>query len=555
MRRPLVGGVLAFIAGTWLGLNVPVGTDILLFVFLVSLSVSLMGRIVRSPLFLFFLCVSMLFGGWLSASSRENDVGDSFLIDFMGERIEVVGVVAGDPSVRLSLDKRSMEWRFPVDVSRVRKTNGVWRNVKSRLDVSWRVYGVVHRRNGSTPPVYGQEWNFCGYMNSYYWIAGSNNYFLRSNAGNSECLSSGHRLGLVGACYSARHRASSLLSIGLDSYGDIVGLFRAMLLGYRESMTQDAQLLFRATGTIHVFAISGLHVGIFAMFIIFVLRSLRISRVHWILFLAPLLIAYTLATGARASAVRACIMAVTCFLAPLVGRRTDVSCALAFAAFLILLVSPRQLFDVGFIYSFVVVFWLIVLYPKFDLIFSRFWQKDSMQLQDDVKWILVLRKVGRYVCSLVALSFAAWLASAPLTAYFFGRFVPVALLCNILVIPLAFLIVLSGCLSLVLGSCLLFMADVFNHAALAVISLLVWVMKIMTIVPYGSMDIPRPPLWSVLLWYMLLGFGTLMMVQRGWGNRDAGQASRRERGDWKLLNEESRVGRGVSPSRSGLFTG
>ncbi|MCK5850252.1 MAG: ComEC/Rec2 family competence protein [Kiritimatiellae bacterium] len=520
MKRPLVGMVLVFVAGTWLGLHLPDVADILLFLVLVLLSVSVMGRLTHSRLLPFLVYASLLFTGWLSVSFRGADTGDLLLQDLMGEQIEMVGVVTGDPSVRISANKRWGEWRFPVNVRRIRKPDTLWRSVKSQMDVCWRAYGVADdqiryssagcRRNEKSP-MYGQEWRFSGYADDYYrGKARGQNPVLRSGAGNSQYLSSCHGNRIAGACYSARRRAAALLSCGIESHSDVVGLFRAMLLGYRECLSNEGRWLFRATGTIHIFAISGLHVGIFAMFIVFVLRALRISRVYWILFLAPLLIAYTFATGARASAVRACIMAITCFLAPLLGRRTDLPCALAFAAFLILVVSPGQLSDIGFIYSFVVVSWLVVLYPRFDIVLSRLWKADPMRIQDEEVWVLVLRRVGRYTCSLAALSFAAWLASAPLTAYFFGRFVPVALLCNIAVIPLAFLIVLSGCLSLVLGSCVLFMADVFNHAALALVSLLVWLMELMTTVPFGSMNTSRPSLWAVLLWYVVLG-----MVARG----------------------------------------
>ena len=244
-----------------------------------------------------------------------------------------------------------------------------------------------------------------------------------------------------------------------------------------------------------------------------VLCRFRISRIHWVLFMAPLLVFYTVVTGARASAVRACIMAVIYYLAPLLGRKADVASSLSLAALLILLVSPEQLMDVGFIFSFIVVAGIVVYYPIFERPLRRLWQADPMRLEKEHKLVLILRDCVRYICTLTAISCSAWLASAPLTAYFFGRFAPVALPANLVVIPLVFLVVLAGCLSLLLGSCVWVLAEVFNNANLALIWVLSRTMQGICAIPFGSMDIARPSIWLVLLWYLF--FGSLALYLRG----------------------------------------
>ena len=253
--------------------------------------------------------------------------------------------------------------------------------------------------------------------------------------------------------------------------------------------------------------------GIVCLLFTFVLRALRVSRDRWVLALAPLLMAYTLATGARASAVRACIMAIIYYLAPLVGRRADVPSGIAAAAVLILAWAPAQLVDVGFIFSFVVVTGIVALYPLFEQPLRRLWAPDPFRLQPENAGMRIWRGVLRYLCGLAAVSCSAWLASAPLTAYFFGWFAPVALVSNLLVIPLAFLIVVSGSLSLVAGSIWMLLADVFNHASLALVSLLVAVVRGLAKVPFGSMAVPVPPLWVVFAWYAVLG-AVLVFVRK-----------------------------------------
>ena len=329
-------------------------------------------------------------------------------------------------------------------------------------------------------------------------------------------------------CFRFRRNASEYLSAGIEDHPDAVALSRALLLGVRGEISSEARQVFRATGTLHIFAISGLHVGMICLMIRVVLCRFRISRVHWVLFIAPLLVFYTIVTGARASAVRACIMAIIYYLAPLLGRKADVASALALAGLLILLVSPGQLLDVGFVFSFVVVAGIVVYYPIFERPLRRLWEVDPLRLQKEHRIIGALRGCVRYICTLTAISCSAWLASAPLTAYYFGRFAPVALPANLVVIPLVFLIVLAGCLSLLLGSCVWVLAEIFNNANLALIYLLSHTMQGICSIPFGSLDIPRPSIWLVLLWYFVLG--SLALYLRGL-RRDQPQDRSRLEGD------------------------
>jgi competence protein ComEC len=207
-------------------------------------------------------------------------------------------------------------------------------------------------------------------------------------------------------------------------------------------------------------------------------------------------------------------MTIVYFLAPLLNRRADAQSTIASAALVILAVSPAQLREVGFIYSFVVVTGLVILYPSIEKPLRALWAADALRVQRE-PWIKrQWRAVRRYVVSLVAVSLSAWLVSAPLTIHFFGRFTPVALVSNIVVIPLAFCIVVAGCLSLVLGSCVGVMADIFNHANLALVVVLERTMGFMASIPWVSMDIGRGHPWIAVLWYAVLVAGTLWLRRR-----------------------------------------
>lgn len=465
-------------------------------------------------------CVAVV-ACWMGCLAEERMSSDVLLdLSASGEKVRIVGTIISEPERLFSRKDGSGKWRFRMRTDRVRPGLNEWVELNTVLPVVW--YGPSEL----SPPDYGWFVICDGRLHA----ASSRNHSAGEavlHTGLSGCrpLSGGHGNWFKSRCIAMRRGASRILSTGIDDSPRAAGVIKALLLGYRFQLDSDIKTVFVNTGTLHVFAISGLHVGIMALLIISVLRSLRVSRVYWGLALIPLLLAYTLATGAKPSAVRACIMAGIYFSAPLFGRKGDSLSSVAMAALAILMISPRDLQDVGFVLSFSVVTGIIVLYPVLSrelgvllrcgvsLLCERRIDSDNESLLlDGDPWApesrspgrSILRWTAKYLSSLVVLSVCAWLVSAPLSAYFFGRFSPVALLANLLAIPLTFLVVLTGCLSLITGCCFAVLAEVFNCANLALVSCLVRSTTIASAIPLGTYELPNPPLWTVLLWYMVL---------------------------------------------------
>jgi competence protein ComEC len=108
--------------------------------------------------------------------------------------------------------------------------------------------------------------------------------------------------------------------------------------------------------------------------------------------------------------------------------------------------------------------------------------------------------IRNYGVSLAITSFAASLASMPMTAYYFGRFSPIALIGNLAVVPLTFLIVLSGWLSNLIPPA----SAVFNHAAVAFINAMLWGVQALDRLPGSSLEVDPPPAVAMGLWYVSL---------------------------------------------------
>jgi hypothetical protein len=92
-----------------------------------------------------------------------------------------------------------------------------------------------------------------------------------------------------------------------------------------------------------------------------------------------------------------------------------------------------------------------------------------------------------------------------LIALYFGRVATIALVANVLVVPMAFLIVLAASLSIVVGSMVGLAAEVFNHASLALVHVLLAGLRLLVAIPGGFLEVPRVDGWLVAVWYGTLG--------------------------------------------------
>ena len=487
------------------------------------------GSSVKDGVVLLLLSVGMIWGAWwrTSLDGQATARAGAALARLAPGHVQVVGMISSEPEWVRTRKGDRLGLVFSVKLA---EAGGA--DTAATTDVAGAEVRVI-RYGWGVRPAYGERWMFNGNLSDFHRgntarERGARRMILQGRTSGAVRVAPARGWArVVQRCLAGRRAAARVLAVGIDDVPEAVGLLHALLLGYRHNVTPGTREIFQATGTLHIFAISGLHVGIIMFLITLILRGVGVSRQYWVLVLGPVLIAYTLATGARPSAVRACIMAIVYTLAPLLARRPDVLSSLATAAVLILWVAPAQLFEAGFVFSFVVVTGLVLMYPHLEKPLRRFWQRDPFlpppkdpdphDWRARVLWILekARRAAIHETCSLVALSVAAWLASAPLTAYYFGRFAPIALVGNLVVIPLAFAIVLTGCLSLVLGPCAIWMGSALNHVNVGFIRLLVWILAGLHRVPGGTVTGNPPPLGFVLAWYaVLIGLVVLLTIRR-----------------------------------------
>jgi competence protein ComEC len=220
----------------------------------------------------------------------------------------------------------------------------------------------------------------------------------------------------------------------------------AMTLGLRNSMSGEMSDVFMRTGTMHIIAISGLHVACIAYFLSCAVRLFGLPRAIEGLIVIAVVWFYTAATGLQSSACRSALMATVFMLQWIMKRPPELLNSVAASAALILLVQPEQLFQASFQLSFSVV---AVIGLAATLVETHY-PNAILQVRHRIAGIDPLlpyelvprrKKVAKFALGLLIgnffVSLASWLGSMPLTAYYFYTVTPVSLAANLLAVPLS----------------------------------------------------------------------------------------------------------------------
>ncbi len=236
----------------------------------------------------------------------------------------------------------------------------------------------------------------------------------------------------------------------------------AILLGYDDFLDNEQLKEFSGAGAMHILCVSGLHVGI----IYFILNSLliflnkrRSTRIIKVFILLGLIWLYALITGFSPSVLRASTMFSFVIASGLVKRKVNIYNSLAASAFLLLIINPFIITEVGFQLSYLAVFGIVWLYRP---IYSLFIPGNRL-----------LRKIWQ----ISVVSIAATLATFPLSLYYFHQFPNLFLVTNLIAIPASMLIIYTGILVL-FTSPIPFISSLFSFLLVKIIWFLNYSVKL-----------------------------------------------------------------------------
>lgn len=221
---------------------------------------------------------------------------------------------------------------------------------------------------------------------------------------------------------------------GLKS--DELAIASALTFGYKNELSNNIKGIFSKTGSMHVLAVSGLHVGIIYLIISFLFKPIKLSyNYSWVKEIITLLIIwiYAIITGLSPSVLRAATMMSFFVIANVLKKNSSIYNVISCSAFFMLLINPFLIIDVGFQLSYLAVIGIVYIYP---IIFNLLSFKNYLLIK---------------LWTLISVSIAAQIATFPISIFYFHQFPNLFLISNIIVIPLVFVLLVLGLLVLILN--------------------------------------------------------------------------------------------------------
>lgn len=217
--------------------------------------------------------------------------------------------------------------------------------------------------------------------------------------------------------------------------GKIHAIIDALLLGDRLSLDKELYQNYVYAGGIHLLAVSGLHVGIIAFLLGFLLKPLLLLKKGTyirLIVLVFLLWLYVVFTGNSSSVVRAVSMFTIYAFAYIINRKQKLIDIVFVSIFLLLLIQPNYLFDIGFQLSYCAILGIITIHPLFRKLYNP---KKYLQ---------------KIVWGTLTVSICAQVGVLPLSLYYFHYFPLLFLITNLLVLPFLGIILSYGLIILIL---------------------------------------------------------------------------------------------------------
>ncbi|MEM6911628.1 MAG: ComEC/Rec2 family competence protein [Verrucomicrobiota bacterium] len=341
---------------------------------------------------------------------------------------------------------------------------------------------------------------------------------------------SGNRALFARLAERAREWLSQVLSRGIEDHPRYVAIIRSVALGQSEEADPDDFEAFRKSGALHLFAVSGLHIGLAAAAVGFLARSFGAGRRVVIALAIPTSFLYAFITGLEPPAFRASIMISFFLLGTLRLRESHPFNLLALAGLLILGLQPQQLFQLGFQFSFLVLSSISWIAPPLSRSFRARCQPDAFippRLRTPL--MRLSYRALHFLGDAFAVSLAAWLGSVFLTLWHFQLVSVAALLLNPFLILGAFVLIFCAILSL--GFSLLglgWLAIAPNHLSLLTAYALTATVQTASQLPGAYFQVKRGPEAPVELVCFDAAWGQALAFETALGNRlliDSGRAS------------------------------
>lgn len=288
-------------------------------------------------------------------------------------------------------------------------------------------------------------------------------------------------LNIINSSYRTRRYIEDFLNESLPPIES--SMLKSIMFGNQGYLDKEIINLFSLSGTAHIIAVSGLHVGVLVLICHYLLKFLNLGKRKILVITMCILFFYSLIVGFPVSIIRASSMYYLYVLGYFVERRYDAINSLMMMAFLLLLFNPLNLFSVSFQLSFAATLSILLFFP---------FVKD------------LLKTMPKYLQSLMAVTIAAQLGTVPIMIYHFNQLSLIAFIANILIVPTLMPLLFTAFLSVFISIFSTTMALLVNHLTYGILSYIYWVVEGLSRLPLASITIEGITLYHTAVYYSIL---------------------------------------------------
>ena len=427
--------------------------------------------------------------GCLRLLSHTESRDDTHLLHARGSIDHYSAMIIGFP------EERAHAWKVEARVKHIH-TQGQWESRTGKVLLYFRketfpepfIYGDLLMIKGSPHQPEGpgnpEEFDYKAHLalkNIYH------QHFLKGD----DVLKIGHAppSGLMAFAFKGRQWADDVLSRYIHGTRE-QAIASALVLGVTDGLDNELLTAYSATGSMHILAVSGLHVSIIYFILLWIFSPInKVPAGRWLVAVICLSIlwVYAFVTGLTPSVLRAVTMFSFLALARPWAKSTNIYNTFAVSAFLLLLFDPFLLFSVGFQLSYAAVVGIVYIYPRI------------LQLWEPEHTITV------EVWKLSAVSVAAQLATFSLGLLYFQQFPNYFLLSNLLVVPLSFVVLIMGLVVLAV-SFIPLVAMMIGFVVEFVIRLINYIVFIMEDLPFSVIENVYINAWQCCMLILFIAF-------------------------------------------------
>lgn len=269
-------------------------------------------------------------------------------------------------------------------------------------------------------------------------------------------------------------------------------ILSAMILGETYMLDEDIKVLYGQSGISHILSISGLHVSLLGTALYALLNKTKLPTYLITFFSVFLIISYGILTNFSVSTNRSVVMLICLLIGKLIGRTYDVLTATSLSALIILIQSPLEILNAGFLLSFGAILAIALLVPMF---------RSMLNLKTKLFDGLIV-------------SISVQIVTMPIILYYFYEVPTYGILVNLLILPLSSVLILLGLISGLLGLVLLPFAEFVVGGAYIVLKVYDEICNFSISLPYANILVGKPTNVVIVSYYIVIIVFLLINIKK-----------------------------------------